>query len=68
MAAHLANLIVVGVMAWRDLQSTGAKLPVHILVCNDGDPPAREVVATLLTPSGVSCMHHLCQHPCELPP
>ena len=39
--AHLPNLIIVGVVAGRDLQCPRAKLSVHILVSNDGYQPAR---------------------------
>ena len=38
--AHLPNLIIVGVVAGRDLQCPRAKLSVHIFVSNDGYQPA----------------------------
>ena len=38
---YLPNVIVVGVMAWCDLQRSRPKLSIYILVSNDGDPPAQ---------------------------
>lgn len=37
---HLANLVVIGVVAWRDFEGAGAKFPVDVRVCYDGYLPA----------------------------
>ena len=41
---HLANVIVIGVMAWCDLQCSCPKLSIHIFVSNDGNPPAQPMM------------------------
>lgn len=37
---YLPDVVVIRVMARRDLQRSSPKFPIHILVRNDGNPPA----------------------------
>lgn len=51
-AVYLANLVVIGVVAWCDFEGAGSKLPVDVRVCYDRYLPA-DAISTC-------CMVHLC--------
>ena len=48
-AVPLADFVVVGVMGRGDLQGPCAKLPIHVLICNDTDAPVSQAVHRLAT-------------------
>ena len=45
----LPTVIVIVVVSRSDLDCPGAKVPVHHLVCNDGQSPVTEGMCTVLT-------------------